>query len=299
MNKPILYAGKRLPLADLSWEAFEDFVYVCLHEIGPLHGFRVNSKPAATGDEGFDVRASRMSDGEQMCIQAKRYDVISIPEVALELSKVAFNSALEEVSIVEHYIVASGKVRKKLRKAIQDSNRTILLQKTVEVCQNDKSLEGLRTEIFKKGLVPAEVAASYVRALDKLVVWSGSEFDSQLGRVWSRLEDAIERCFTVHKVLSEHPRPDFHEDEYLSRIAGVPPAYSIPARAREGLSPWNVVDASAADPLAGTSPTDTQSAAEHGGSQETIVVVSLRQGCVNRAARVSGGPVGAAPQPRG
>jgi HJR/Mrr/RecB family endonuclease len=77
-------------------DAFENFVYGVLQELGPARGFRTVGQPKGTGDGGFDIDAVRIVDSKRVCVQCKRYkDSLSVADVALELAKVALTSAIE------------------------------------------------------------------------------------------------------------------------------------------------------------------------------------------------------------
>ena len=247
MARPVALAGKPLPFEQLSPEEFQDFVYVALGTIGPRHGFRVDQLTGQTGDGGFDAFGKRVADGRVVCLQAKRWKTVSVPDVALELAKVALTSSLEGTTPAEHYFVCAGTVRDVLNVALRDTARQDLRAKATAAAAAHDDLKALRARVAAAGGDPRTIADQYVTQLDRLVVWSGRAFDRELSPVWSALGDAVARHFAVERVLVEHPRPDFDEAAYLERV---PVIDARPLRASPTVVPPNVRLASAGAPLA-------------------------------------------------
>ncbi len=249
-DRPILHSGFRVPFDALEPEPFASFIHGALHEIGALRGWRDLQQTDVGKDGGFDSSAKNEA-GETVCIQCKRHQSISTPEVGLELAKVALNSALDDLTIGEHVIVCSGKVRDVLRKALDDTKRAKLLEQALEQA-SENSLKNLRRRASEAGIDVELTVRNYVNRI-RLTVWSGHEFDGQLALVWRRLQDLFDRTFVVHTVVREHPRPDFDEQRYLELCQAAAPRRWVDPRCKIGPLPGLVRRASAADPFAESS----------------------------------------------
>lgn len=250
MQKPALRINQPLPLGSLSPNQFEDFTYIALEEVGPLHGFQVTSHSSGTADGGFDVNALRIGDGAAVCVQCKRLaETFYVATMAPELAKVALQSALEGSRTAEHYFVTTGKVSDKVRSALREADRETLVSAATAAALRAEDLKDLRAEAARRQWDLPGVVNAYVLAA-KIFVWSGREFDLQIGRVWSRMADTIGRFFAVDVVLREHPRPDFDEAAYLARISAIAVGRTVPLWVTERSLPPNLRVASASDPLA-------------------------------------------------
>ncbi|HTE52173.1 MAG TPA: hypothetical protein VK698_15070 [Kofleriaceae bacterium] len=234
-----------MPLGELSPEEFESFVFVALDALSHALGFRLEHKTGAGGDDGFDAWGRR-ADGTKVCIQSKRWQHLSLDAVALELAKVALTSRLDGATVSEHYVVASGTLAKNLAQTLRADDREALVERGIR--QSERELPQLRDRLAAAGHDPAPEIREYITRLEVLAVWSGNEFDTRLGTVWSALRDPIERTFAVQAVLHEKARPDFDEDAYLRRA--VPPSHYVDQVARRAPTPANVRTSSAANPSA-------------------------------------------------
>ena len=246
-NKPRLYHGLRIPFDSLEPEPFASFVHGALHEIGAGRGWTNFQQSDVGPDGGFDSFAENETGGG-VCIQCKRYSVISIPEVGRELAKVAMTAAIEKLTISEHLIVSSGKAREALRKALREANRATLRARAV-VEANGEELQGLRERASDAGIDVTHAVQEYVDEVTP-IVWSGQEFDVQLGLVWPRIQSLVERTFTIYSVVREHPRPDFDEAEYRQGCESRALRRWIQLSCEAGALPANVRGATAGDPLA-------------------------------------------------
>lgn len=249
MSKPILYHGKRLPLGELSPDEFVTFVYGALEVIAPKHGFEVHAKPDGPGDGGFDVDGVR-PDGRWVCVQCKKYSgQLSIPHVVLELAKVGLRSKLKDHDVAEHYFITSGTIQTKLYDALRQTAHQVLLAAALNAAQNHEDLRKLREQTQSRGLDLAEIVRAYIENLGShIIVWDGDTFDSQVFSVSSKLQDHIERHFTVDRILRDSPRPNFDETKYLRRWI-TPTLGHVSLEARAGCLPHDLLTMSPADPL--------------------------------------------------
>lgn len=251
-TKPTIYQGMRIPFGDLSPESFEDFAYGVLYEVAPKLGLRITGAPGGTGDRGFDIEGVRLSDGERVCLQCKRYTdtPLSKPHVAVELAKVALNTKLKGSTIVEHYIISSGDVRPVLRDALRETDHSSLIAEAVEKVLNDDSFEALRSQAQEAGIDVSATVTEYIQALgNNIIVWDGREFDIHLSSVYPQIQTLVDKYFQVEHVLRDQPRPDFDEGAYLNRCSTFSPAARIPLMVRRGEIPANLRTDSPADPL--------------------------------------------------
>jgi hypothetical protein len=259
VSKPLLLAGKSLPFHQLTPTEFENFVYVALLKVGPCHGFRMTQLTGRTGDGGFDADGVREKDKRLICVQAKRYELLSSPEVAAELAKVAMTSFLAGAVPIEHRFITSGSVRPVLTTALRDPKRTTLLAKALDCSQHDE-FETLRKKVLAKGGDVHVIVRDYVTQLDEISVWDANQFDKHLSQVWSQLSDALERHFAVERVLLERPRPDFDESAYLDRLRRLNDL--LPLRAVRAPLPPNVRGRDLIDPLASRASPDAGAESE-------------------------------------
>lgn len=246
-TKPVLYAGLPLPLADLSPEAFQEFVHKALVAIGPGLNLEVEALAGAGGDDGFDSWARRLSDGALVCLQAKRFkSSLNLDDVGHELAKVALTSHRDGSQVKEHWFVTSGSVARTVARPVRAMSHHEFRDAAIKQLGNPK-LAALVGEIVSGGGSPADIVSAYVSALEKVQAWSGQDFNTRVSSVWSTLRDSIETTFVVHPLLLEKPRPDFDESSYLESLRqAARPSVSlviVPTR-----SPSNLRARSAANP---------------------------------------------------
>lgn len=256
-TKPTLYATHQVPFDRLEPEPFATFVHGALEQIGKRKGWQDFAQPDIGADGGFDSSARRTSDNLLVCIQCKRSQKISVPEVGTELAKVALNSVLEGSKVGTHLVVVAGRVSQVLRRALREPTPDTLTSKAIDLATNDKAFRVLRQKAADAGIDVAKTVAGYVGAVT-LIVWSGNEFDGQLGQVFSQLSNLIERTFVVHPLVREHARPDFAEEEYLKGLLTAPTKRALDLYVRHGNPPNNVRQQGCGDPLA-TQPMRPQS----------------------------------------
>jgi hypothetical protein len=249
--KPNLFRGQPIRLLDLTSDAFEDFVYATMSEWGPLQGFRVTSGPSESSDSGFDVTGERQGDGKSVCIQCKRLTgTFHLNSIGSELAKVALKTALEGAQVVEHFVITTGSVGETLRSALRSKPRTTLAKAAADAAEKHADLATLRSKARERGFNVRDIVEKYVLQLERLRVWSGRDFDQELGRVWSKIIPFLERFFQVEIVLREYPRPDFDRAQYLQSLAAESPSDLIRLRAVLTDLPPNVVRTRGEDPLA-------------------------------------------------
>ncbi|MCP3924279.1 MAG: NACHT domain-containing protein [Desulfobacterales bacterium] len=219
MKKPNLYQGRPLPLADLTANSFEDFTHQILIELGNKRGFEIISGPQNSSDYGFDLVGRRISDGNLICIQCKRYNSSSVglPTVSEELAKVAMNSHLEGSTVKEHYVLTTGSLTKDLNSNLRSTKRKNILESCLESLEKD-SLKNIVKKCKEKNLNVKKIVTDYIYSLEKIIVWSGRDIDNNLGSIWSKIEDIIEKHFKLERVLREYPRPDFDVSNYINEI---------------------------------------------------------------------------------
>jgi len=247
--RPVLHARAKVPFAELQPEPFASFVHSCLERIGSRRDWRDFQQSSVGADGGFDSWCTNARTSHQVCIQCKRLaDPFSLPEVGVELVKVALEAAIGGSHVGEHLIVTSGKVRDVLRRAQREENRETLLRRTLDDLATDQFIV-LRSRVAAAGLDAQTLVREYVTRI-RLTVWSGDEFDNQLGSVWDLVQSEVARVFSVHQVVSEYPRPDFDESAYLKRALAMP--FRIEPWCDAGTAPDGVRPHSFADPLAGS-----------------------------------------------
>lgn len=213
-RKPNLYKGEQLPLGSLSPKQFENFVYGTFSEIGKNHNFDVtNTGPKGT-DDGFDVTARRITDQGLICIQCKRYtSTLYESTISSELAKVAINSFLEKSTIKEHFFITTGDVSKKLRSAERETTRSKLANNALNALKTD-DFKSLLKKCKNEKVDVNKVVSDYIENLEKIIIWSANDFDLELGKVWSKISDALENYFSLDVLIKEYPRPNFNRDDY-------------------------------------------------------------------------------------
>jgi hypothetical protein len=213
-SKPNLLQNKPLPLAELSADSFEDFVYQSLVVLGNQKDFKMQSGRQPSGDEGFDCTAK--TNSELVCIQCKRYnDTLYTATVAEEIVKVALNGILDDATPKYHYIISSGSVSTKLRKQLRQNGYNDLKEECKKLLNEKKKQLTLIEKLEKKSIDPYEIICDYLASLQDLIVWSGVDFQNELVVIWSQLNDILEKHFSLAIVFKEHPRPDFSLSDYL------------------------------------------------------------------------------------
>lgn len=246
--KPMLYAGRPIPFGVLAPDEFERFVTIILGKVGPRHGFREIRKTSGPTENGFDAVAHPLEGRGVICIQCKRYQsALSVRDVALELAKVALQSASEGSTVQMHLLVTSGKVSKNLESAIREDSKRTLCSEAESRALLDPELKLKREEVEKRGLDVREVVSRYVRDT-AVIAWSAEQLDIECTSIWSELADTLDRYFTLERVLVEHPRPDFDEAQYLKSLRW-PSDRFVALDVRQGELPLNVTTRSRADPL--------------------------------------------------
>ncbi|MGC0925838.1 restriction endonuclease [Pantoea agglomerans] len=215
-NKPPLYRGLSLPLHELSSDSFEDFVYQTLIKLGPLKGFEMQSSRQPSGDQGFDCTAKIKGKNELVCIQCKRYSkALNITLIAEEIVKVAIECSLNNSIVKQHYIITSGSVSSIARQILRQNNYKDLKNECEKIL-NKKYRNFLAEKNDKKRKVSFAVINDYIDSLDKLLVWSGVDFQNELLVVWHDLGNILEEHFLVERVLRDKPTPDFDVASYLN-----------------------------------------------------------------------------------
>ncbi|WP_248767675.1 restriction endonuclease [Pseudomonas sp. MWU12-2345] len=217
--KPLLNQGFPLPINHLSPDAFEDFVYQALSVLGMKKGFEMQSGRQPSGDQGFDCTAKTTNNNSLICIQCKRYNsALNIKTVAEEIIKVSLESALNTSVVKQHYIITSGTVATVLRKALRQPDHLDLKNECTRIINGKKFHLALIKNAEDKKLSPADVAAKYIDDLEKLIIWSSTDFNNELLVIWSALDDILERHFTVEKILKDKPTPDFNIETHFNKI---------------------------------------------------------------------------------
>jgi ABC-type lipoprotein export system ATPase subunit len=213
--KPNLLQNKPLPLAELSADSFEDFVYQSLVILGNQKGFKMQSGRQPSGDEGFDCTA-KTTNNELVCIQCKRYnDTLYTVTVVEEIVKVALNGILDNAIPQYHYIISSGSVSTKLRKQLRQNGYSDIKEECKKLLNDKKKQLTLIKKLEEKSIDPYSVICDYLDSLQDLIVWSGVDFQNELVVIWSQLNDILEKHFSLAIVFKEHPRPDFSLSDYL------------------------------------------------------------------------------------
>jgi hypothetical protein len=228
VSKPYLLRGKPLPLGELSPDAFEDFSFCTLTEIGKENGFRIISGRQPSGDGGFDVTAESVDGSHFICIQCKRYQgTLYVGTLAAELAKVALTTQLEGSIVKVHQLITTGTVSSNLRSQLRQQSRQDIIDESISKLKND-SFKELIDKCESKGLEPEQIIKDYITSLNQIVVWSGVEFGNMLLSVWSKITDTVNRYFALEIALREYPRPDFNLESYIKEVRDdMPPSIEL------------------------------------------------------------------------
>ena len=217
-SKPLLYQNNQLPLGELSSDSFEDFVYQSLVLLEDQKEFRMQSGRQPSVDEGFDCTAKKITDNALVCIQCKRYNsTLSTGTVVEEIVKVALNGILENSLPKYHYIITAGTVSKKLRKELRQDGYTDLKAECKKLIDDKKLQLTLIKKVEEESINPYSTICTYIDSLQDLIVWSGVDFQNELIVIWSKLNDVLEKHFSLAIVFKEHPRPDFNLSDYIKK----------------------------------------------------------------------------------
>jgi len=251
--RPNLYRGQPinlLALLALDHDKYEDFVYATLSEVGPLHGFKVVGGPAGSADAGFDVDGERLADHRRVAIQCKQLaGAFHLSMIGPELAKVALKAALEGYDIAEHFVIVASTAGESLRSALRERPRTTLAIGAAKAAENHPDLKTLREQALARGLNLRQTAEQYVHALEHIRVWTGRDYDQELGRVWSKILPTLERNFALEHVLHEQPRPDFDRSAHRRRCLSARPADQVELAAISTELPPNLLRTRGEDPL--------------------------------------------------
>lgn len=216
--KPTLYQGHPVPLQALTPNAFEDFTYQALSLLGKKQGFEMKSGPQPSGDQGYDCTARTEKGQHLVCIQCKKYEsALSINKVAEEIIKVSFDKAFNGSDPRQHYIITSGDVSGPLRKAERQSNYEDLKEECKKIIVKGKFQPALLERAKKQNLDPIHIITDYFDSVDRLTIWSGTDFKNELITIWSQLSDIIDSHFTIERILKDCPTPDFDLSAYLKQ----------------------------------------------------------------------------------
>lgn len=216
--KPFLYQNNQLPLGELSSDAFEDFIYQSLSLLGEQKNFKMQSGRQPSGDEGFDCTAKNTTDKELVCIQCKRYNsTLYTGTVVEEIVKVALHGVLDNSIPKYHYIITSGTVGAQLRKELRQAGYTDLKAASKKLIDEKKLQLTLIEKAKSQNIEPYEAICSYLDSLNDLIVWSGIDFQNELVVIWSKLDNILEKHFSLAVVFKEHPRPDFNLSDYINK----------------------------------------------------------------------------------
>ncbi|PJZ23950.1 hypothetical protein CH352_00840 [Leptospira hartskeerlii] len=221
LKKPIIYQGRIIPINDLSPDDFENFLYGAFQILFSSRGWEVVGKSGGVGDGGFDFDAKN-NNSEIICIQCKRYPEtdLDLRKVAHELAKVALRSYLEKSNVVEHYIISSGKVKTEVDSARRSLDRRNVISIALRELSNQQNYINDKNAIVKaepnKNL--ESIIENYILKLKTIHIWNGVQLDSEIGSIYSKLNDLLDKYFGVQNVLREYPRPDFNEKQYLESI---------------------------------------------------------------------------------
>jgi len=280
--KPTLFRGQPIQFLDLTPKEMETFLYAAMAEVGPLHGIRVTAGPSESSDSGFDSIGERIVDKKAVCFQCKRLAApFTLGMLGTELAKVGLRSALEGSDVAEHFIVVASAVAQAVRSALRKTERSALIAEATHAAEHDDDLKTLRKKARERGLEPRVVVEEYVRKLEKIEVWSGRDFDGQLGRVWSRILPILERYFSLVVVLREHPRPDFNRAEYLKMTSAEAPPGLLSLRASRDVLPPNLSRSKGEDPLAdGLDGGNQESKSENAGEAVDLLLQTAPGVCV-------------------
>lgn len=249
-KKPNLYRGQEIPLADLSESQFNDFVSEALIILGPQLNIRILSGRSIGSDDGYDGIGERVSDKASVCIQCKRFSSsLNLPSVGEELAKVALSSAVEKSNVKEHYIITTGEVTKTVRSALREADRAKLIEAALNAYNLPENFKELKEKCKLAGIDSEAAIVKHIKNLDTIVVWSGRDFDSQLGQVWLQIEHILEKFFSIDVILREYPRPNYDHKKYFERITSIT-AEKVDLVAVAHELPPNLERYSTSDPLA-------------------------------------------------
>jgi hypothetical protein len=219
--KPNIYQQSQLPLGELSADSFEDFVYQSLVLLEDQKKFRMQSGRQPSGDEGFDCTAKKTTSDELICIQCKRYNTtLYTATVIEEIVKVALNGILDDSIPRYHYIITCGTVSQTLRKQLRQDKYTDLKTECKKLLDDKKCQLTLVDKVHQKSIDPYQTICAYLDSLQDLIVWSGVDFQNELVVIWSKLNNVLEKHFSLAIVFKEHPRPDFNVSVYLKNKQG-------------------------------------------------------------------------------
>ncbi len=219
--KPNLYQNNQLPLGELSADSFEDFVYQSLLLLEDQKKFQMQSSRDPSGDGGFDCTAKKNKSNDLICIQCKRYNSsLGSVTVVEEIVKVALNGILDDATPRHHYVITSGTVSKKLRTQLKQNKYSDLKEECKKLLDNKKSQLTLIAKVQEESIDPYSTICNYLDSLKDLIVWSGVDFQNELGVIWSKLTDVLEKHFSLAIAFKEHPRPDFNVSVYLKNKRG-------------------------------------------------------------------------------
>lgn len=217
-KKSPYFERRRLPLGDLLPSEFEGFVAAALTCIGKAQGIEIQGMPSGSGDGGFDVSGRDLESGRIVCIQCKRQTKsIGVPQVAIELAKVAANSKIEGSDVGQHRFICTGGITNELIQLLRGDFRSKLISEAGNrlVDAKDGELETLKKSLMARGEDPRLIVKSYIDGLDKLIVWDQNGFDVALSSQWSDVLEVIERFFKIAAVVREHPRAMFDRAAYV------------------------------------------------------------------------------------
>lgn len=232
-QKSPYFAGRSLPLHDLSPTEFENFVAAALSCIGEAEGIEILGMPSGSGDSGFDVSGRDLKTERIVCIQCKRQTKsIGIAQVAFELAKVALNSKIEGSDVGQHRFICTGGITRDLITLLRGDFRTRLALEAIPklVDATEGELISLKCKIVELGEDPLLIVKSYVENLDELIVWDQNGFDVALSSRWEDVLQVIGRFFNVATVVRENPRALFDRAVYVSYynnfVAAVEPRFA-------------------------------------------------------------------------
>lgn len=221
VTKPPLYQGHALSLNQLTPEDFEDFTYQCLTILSEHIGLEMQSGRQPAADQGFDCVAKTLNTNSIVCIQCKRYSStsLSVDLTAKEIIKAALDAAINGSTVEQHYIITSGTVAGNLRIALRQDNYTDIKSKCKEIISKGDFQPSLLNKVKELELSSYSLVSDYLDNIEKLIVWSGTDFTNNLLIVWDKLTNIIEKHYSVERVLKDSPTPNFNTVEYCEKVA--------------------------------------------------------------------------------
>ncbi|WP_296033306.1 restriction endonuclease [uncultured Alcanivorax sp.] len=248
-NPSPLFEARSVPFEKLSADDFEKCVFGCFISIQSHQGVIIDGQPAGSGDGGFDVYGVVADSKRKVCIQCKRQKAsLGLSLLAKEVAKVASTTHLGKSDVGVHFFICTGGVTQELRRMLRETDRAAIIKAAKAVI--DEAMDGewktLRDRLSREGVEPEEVVASYVRGLDRLVVWDMNEFDAALSPAWDSAFNVLERFFKVSTAVREHPRALFNRQAYQEWCGGF--AEVVNPQLEEGELPAGLVELSGADP---------------------------------------------------